>query len=159
VRSKRFQASGMGSIDFPHKFNPRKSFSGRKSKKFSIFASIHTLQFPDSGSGMHFQALEMRVIDSSHKISPNRVIFEKISGWKIMKKSPKFRFVLIHPVIENFKNWTILIQKRSRGCGDGSRGTRNGMLGTNAKVVKIFAVIFLNRASFHVNKQFLQMRT
>jgi hypothetical protein len=130
---KHFQALKMRTIDSPHKFTPRKSFSGRKSKnfrfslqythsdsliqnhgslfkfwdcaqpisrinlppeshfqaenlKFPIFASIHTLRFPDSGSGKSFQALKMCTIDTPHKISSNRVIFEKKFGSKKHEK-------------------------------------------------------------------------
>ena len=39
-------------------------------------------------SGKRFQALGMRAIDSLHKISPNRVIFEKIFESKKHEKSP-----------------------------------------------------------------------
>jgi hypothetical protein len=59
----------------------------------SNFNQSHTSRLPESGSGKRLQASEMQPIDSSHKISPNRVIFEKNSK-KSMKKSPKFRFFI-----------------------------------------------------------------
>ena len=43
---------------------------------FDFRFNTHTY-FPESGSGKRFQASGMRTIDSSHKISPHRVIFEK----------------------------------------------------------------------------------
>ena len=58
------------------------------------FAIIHQF-FLFFRSGKRFQASEMRVIDSSHKV--RIVIFEKNFGSKNMKKTPKFRF-FIHPV-------------------------------------------------------------
>ena len=67
----------MRAIDSPHEIAPRNIILRQKFQNFSIFVSICTLQFPDSGSEKRFQVLRMRAIDSPHKISPNRVIFEK----------------------------------------------------------------------------------
>jgi hypothetical protein len=44
--------------------------------------------FPELGSRKHFQASGMRTIDTSHKISPNRVTFEKNFEFKKQKNRP-----------------------------------------------------------------------
>src|SRR3569623_1686174 len=59
--------------------------------------------FPESGSRKYFQASRMRVIDFTQKITPIGIIFRifenKFRVEKNMKKSPKFRFFSIHPII------------------------------------------------------------
>ena len=42
-----------------------------------IFASIQNTHFPESGSEKHFQASEMRAIDSPHKITPRKMILRQ----------------------------------------------------------------------------------
>src|SRR5690349_3325030 len=63
------------------RINPHDDFQ-MKNSKFSYFRFNTHSYFPESGSGKRFQASGMHAIDSSHKIRPNRVIFEKNFGSK-----------------------------------------------------------------------------
>jgi hypothetical protein len=42
---------------------------------FSIFASI---QYPESGSGKHFQGSKMCAFDFPHKVTPREIISKKV---------------------------------------------------------------------------------
>jgi hypothetical protein len=46
----------------------------KKVRILTIFASI---QYPESGSGKHFQGSEMYTIDFPHKVTPREVIQQK----------------------------------------------------------------------------------
>src|SRR3954465_4963214 len=55
---KRFQASGMRAIDFPHEITPRNMILREKFQNFSIFALIHTSISLNQGQGSIFTLRE-----------------------------------------------------------------------------------------------------
>ena len=97
---KRFQASGMRAIDSPHKFTPRKSFSGRKSKNFRF-----SLQYTHSDSLIQSQG---RVRNACYRFPRIKLVLirsilkKKIFRVKKHEKIAQFR-LFIHPVY--FLKW------------------------------------------------------
>jgi hypothetical protein len=62
----------MRAIDSLHEITPKNMILREKFQNFTY------IYFPESGSRKHFHASGMRAIDFSHKITPIRVISEKI---------------------------------------------------------------------------------
>jgi hypothetical protein len=69
--------------------------------------------------------------DSLHRISPNRVVFEKISGKKTWKNRPNSDFFVNFFFRHFLKKWLIEIL-----IGDGSRNFANGLLPTLFSLAK-----------------------
>jgi hypothetical protein len=53
---------------------------------------MHTIRFPDSGSGKYFQFSGMREIDFPHKITPRELISRKIN-FRVPKNKNKPLFL------------------------------------------------------------------